>query len=48
MKIDKVLVRVNKLYNMLKDADKPLYEGCTKHMKFSAIVHLWNMKCLDK
>ncbi|XP_042962378.1 uncharacterized protein LOC122296641 [Carya illinoinensis] len=38
--------RVNKFYNMLKDADEPLYEGCTKHTKFSAIVRLWNMKCL--
>ncbi|XP_042980114.1 uncharacterized protein LOC122310298 [Carya illinoinensis] len=28
------------------DADEPLYEGCTKHTKFSAIVRLWNMKCL--
>ncbi|KAF5441866.1 hypothetical protein F2P56_037196 [Juglans regia] len=38
---------VQKFYNMLKDADEPLYEGCTKHSRFSAIVRLWNMKCLD-
>ncbi|XP_042946110.1 uncharacterized protein LOC122279492 [Carya illinoinensis] len=38
--------RVNKFYNMLKDVDEPLYEGCTKHTKFSDIVRLWNMKCL--
>ncbi|XP_042974812.1 uncharacterized protein LOC122306448 [Carya illinoinensis] len=29
-----------------QDADEPLYEGCTKHTKFSSIVHLWNMKYL--
>ncbi|XP_035548643.1 uncharacterized protein LOC118349177 [Juglans regia] len=37
---------VQKFYNMLKDADETLYEGCTKHSRFSAIVRLWNMKCL--
>jgi len=31
---------------MLKKAEKPLHEG-TKHSKLSAIVHMYNLKCVD-
>jgi hypothetical protein len=35
-----------KFYNFLNDANKPLYEGCTEYTKFSAIVDLYNLKCM--
>jgi hypothetical protein len=38
--------RTQKFYNFLHDVDKPLYEGCTKYTKFSAIVDLYNLKCM--
>jgi len=34
-----------KYYDMLKKAEKPLHEG-TKHSKLSAIVHMYNLKCV--
>jgi hypothetical protein len=35
-----------KYYDMLKKADKPLHEG-TKHSKLSAIVCMYNLKCVN-
>ncbi|KAH7842947.1 hypothetical protein Vadar_010954 [Vaccinium darrowii] len=35
-----------KFYDLLKDAEQPLYEGCTKYIKLSAILHLYHVKCL--
>jgi hypothetical protein len=35
-----------KYYDLLKKAKKPLHEG-TKHSKLNAIVHLYNLKCVD-
>jgi hypothetical protein len=34
-----------KYYDMLKKSEKPLHGG-TKHNKLSAIVHLYNLKCV--
>ncbi|XP_028074698.1 uncharacterized protein LOC114277071 [Camellia sinensis] len=36
-----------KFYDLLKDAEKPLYEGCKNFSKLSAIVHLYHLKCLN-
>jgi hypothetical protein len=36
---------VLKYYDLLKKAKKPLHEG-TKHCKLSAIIHLYNLKCV--
>uniref|UniRef100_A0A7N2R7G5 Transposase-associated domain-containing protein n=1 Tax=Quercus lobata TaxID=97700 RepID=A0A7N2R7G5_QUELO len=33
-------------YDLLKDARKPLYEGCTKFSKLLAIIGLYHLKCL--
>jgi hypothetical protein len=33
---------------LFKDADKPLYEWFPKHSKFSAIVGLYNLKCMSR
>jgi hypothetical protein len=38
---------VKKFLNLLKDADKPLHDK-TKYNKLSAIVHLYNMKCVGR
>jgi hypothetical protein len=35
-----------KFYDMLKDADDPLYEGCTKFSKLTAVVQLYHLKCM--
>ena len=35
-----------KFYDLLNDAEKPLYEGCTEYTKFTAIVDLYNLKCM--
>ncbi|GLT53398.1 hypothetical protein SLA2020_431220 [Shorea laevis] len=37
-----------KFYDLLNDADKPLYEGCTEYTKFIAIVDLYNLKCMAR
>ncbi|XP_028070416.1 uncharacterized protein LOC114272896 [Camellia sinensis] len=37
-----------KFYDLLKDAEKPLYEGCKNFSKLSAIVHLYHLKCLNR
>lgn len=34
-------------YDLLKVVDKPLYKGCTKHSKCSAIVGLYHLKCMS-
>jgi hypothetical protein len=34
-----------KFYNLVKDADKPLHDK-TKYSKLSAIVHIYNLKCM--
>jgi hypothetical protein len=34
-----------KLYNLVQDADKPLHDK-TQYNKLSAIVHLYNLKCV--
>jgi hypothetical protein len=39
---------VRKFYDLLKDDDKPLYEGCTKHSKFRAIAGLYNSRCMNR
>ena len=36
-----------KFYEFLNDAKKPLYEGCTEYTKFTAIVDLYNLKCMS-
>jgi hypothetical protein len=43
----KLYTKINlAFYDLLKDANKPLYEGCMKHSRFSAIVGLYNLKCM--
>ena len=34
----------NEFVNLLEDAEKPLYPGCTKFTKLSALVKLYNLK----
>ncbi|XP_073133518.1 uncharacterized protein [Henckelia pumila] len=34
----------NQFHKVLEDADKPLYPGCTKFTKLSALVKLYNLK----
>jgi hypothetical protein len=34
-----------KFYNLVQDADKPLHDK-TQYSKLSAIVHLYNLKCV--
>jgi hypothetical protein len=34
-----------KFYNLVQDADKPLHDK-TKYSKLSAIVYLYNLKCM--
>ncbi|KAL7174124.1 hypothetical protein ACSBR2_033392 [Camellia fascicularis] len=36
-----------KFCNLLKDVEKPLYEGCKNFSKLSAIVHPYHLKCLN-
>jgi len=36
---------VKKFYNLVQDADKPLHDK-TQYNKLSAIVHLYNLKCM--
>jgi hypothetical protein len=36
-----------KYYDMLKKSEKPLHGG-TKHSKLSAIIHLYNLKCVGE
>ena len=33
-----------RFYNLLKDAEQPLYEGCKNFSKLSAIMHLYHLK----
>ena len=35
-----------KFYNKVKDADKPLYEGCKKYSRLTAIVQLYHVQCM--
>jgi hypothetical protein len=32
-----------RFYNLLRDADKPLLDGCKKHTKLSAVTQLFNL-----
>ena len=34
----------NQFHKLLEDADKPLYPGCAKFTKLSALVKLYNLK----
>uniref|UniRef100_A0A2N9IGN6 Uncharacterized protein n=1 Tax=Fagus sylvatica TaxID=28930 RepID=A0A2N9IGN6_FAGSY len=36
-----------RFYNLLKDAEQSLYEGCKNFSKLSAIVHLCHLKCIS-
>jgi hypothetical protein len=36
-----------RFYNLLKDAEQSLYEGCKNFSKLSAIVHLYHLKCIS-
>ncbi|KAL2333712.1 hypothetical protein Fmac_014925 [Flemingia macrophylla] len=33
-----------KFYNLSTDVDEPLWDGCKKHMKLSALTQLINLK----
>ena len=37
----------NKFYNFLREAEDELYLGCKKFTKFSFIIRLFHMKCLN-
>lgn len=38
--------KAKQFYNLLKDAEQPLYEGCTKFSKLSFLVKLYHIKSL--
>src|ERR1044072_6968942 len=35
-------------YEIAKDGEQPLYEGCTRYSKLSFLVKLYHIKCLCK
>ena len=37
-----------RFYNLLKDVEQPLYEGCKNFSKLSALVHLYHLKCISR
>ncbi|XP_057420787.1 uncharacterized protein LOC130714843 isoform X1 [Lotus japonicus] len=40
--------QAREFYDLAKDGEQPLYEGCTRYSKLSFIVKLYHIKCLCK